>query len=104
MTLVLGDTWPVALKPHTCDICCGVIAPGDRYHRQRNIWEGEPCVFKAHGLCDAAYWIKFREQDLYYDETVEFDEIRPLLLRFFALLTHPYKGCGEQVQGGFMCP
>ena len=88
MTLVLDDVWYTAHKNHQCDVCLGTIATGDRYHRQRLIWEGDPGVFKAHALCDAAYWRAWKNLDLFEDECPDFaDEVKPLLLRFFALMS-----------------
>jgi hypothetical protein len=77
----------VARKDHTCDACLGIIASGDRYHRQRSIWEGEPMVYKCHALCDAVYWRMHRERELWDDESLDDSEIREGLLRVFASLS-----------------
>ena len=80
MTLVLEDIHPVARKEHQCNICWGTIAVGDRYHRQRNIWDGEANTFKAHELCSAAWTKAHHDLELWDDETPDWDEdIKPLV-------------------------
>lgn len=83
---VLEDVKPVARKQHRCDVCDGVIGEGDRYHRQRGVWEGEPYTHKAHLLCRAAYVLAMRdlERRADWDEYAEPDEVRPYVERFFA--------------------
>ncbi len=88
MTVLLADDWHIARKAHQCDVCFGTIAEGDRYRRQRMIYDGDPGVFKAHALCDAVYWVAWRELELFDDEQPDFhDDIKPRLLRFFALVS-----------------
>lgn len=50
MTL-LEDTTYTARKIHACDSCGRRIVPGETYHRQRSIYEGEPQTYKAHADC-----------------------------------------------------
>ena len=65
----------------------GVIAAGDRYNCQRNVYDGRCYTFKAHGLCDAAYWIAHREAGLCEDDWCDWsDSVEPLVLSFFAAL------------------
>ncbi len=49
--IVVANTTQVARIPHRCSECGGLIKPGETYHRQRNIFEGEPYVWKAHPEC-----------------------------------------------------
>ncbi len=51
MATLLEDTEYTARKHHFCDSCCGRIEPGQRYQRQRIIWDGEPGTYKAHADC-----------------------------------------------------
>lgn len=86
MTL-LEDVWHVARKDHQCNVCWGTIGEGDRYLRQRSIYDGEPQTFKAHALCDAAYWQAHRTLGLYGDDAPDWqEEIRPLVEGFLAHL------------------
>lgn len=87
--LVLDDQRHVARKDHRCDVCLGVIAAGDRYHRQRNIGDDGPYTFKAHLLCDTAYWLATKQLGLRsdWDEYPDVsDEVLPLVQRFFVNL------------------
>jgi predicted RNA-binding Zn-ribbon protein involved in translation (DUF1610 family) len=52
--IVVADTTQVARIPHRCSECGGLIKPGETYHRQRNIFEREPYVSKAHPECSDA--------------------------------------------------
>ncbi len=90
---VLSDERPVARKDHHCNACEGTIPEGDRYHRQ-HIVNDYLYVYKSHALCDAAYWIAFRELDLIdcEEESVEPDEVRAVVLRFFQFLATPNIG------------
>lgn len=84
---ILGATWHTARKQHGCDVCGGIIGVGDRYHRQRSIYDGEPQTFKAHGLCDVAYWRAHRDLDLYDDESPDWTEdIKPLIAAMLTLV------------------
>ena len=49
--IVVANTTQVARIPHRCSECGGLIKPGETYHRQRNIFEREPYVSKAHPEC-----------------------------------------------------
>ena len=51
---ILSDTEHTARAAHHCGLCHRPIAVGDRYHRQRGIWEGEPYTFKSHVECRVA--------------------------------------------------
>lgn len=53
MTILLGETQPVARTSHRCNLCNRVIHPGETYLRQRCI-DGDPYVFKGCGHCLAA--------------------------------------------------
>lgn len=84
---VLDDVWPVARKEHRCDVCMGVIAAGDRYRRQRNV-DDDVYTFKAHALCDAAYWVAYKEAGCWDDEGPDWsDYIKPAIERFFKAVT-----------------
>jgi hypothetical protein len=88
MATLIENAWPVARTTHRCDVCSGFIGAGERYNRQRFVWDGEPGTYKAHALCDAAYWIAWRELELFDDESPDFDaDVRPLLEAFFMSLT-----------------
>ena len=85
MSILLDDKWFTARKQHSCDVCFEPITVGERYRRQRVIYEGDPGVFKVHALCDEAYWIAYRELGLMGDETPDFQEdIQPILERLRA--------------------
>jgi len=65
-------------------VCLGTIGIGDRYRRQRIVDGGDAWVWKAHGLCDAAYVRAWHEFGPLYDETLDFaEEVRPYLIEFF---------------------
>lgn len=83
--LVLDDKWLTARKEHRCDVCQGVIGTGDRYRRQRNKYD-DIYTFKAHALCDAAYWIRYRETGAWEEDQMDWteDDIGGLVLGFFA--------------------
>ncbi len=49
--IILEDARPVARKEHRCDECRRVIQPGEQYHRQRNIGEDGPYVWKCCRQC-----------------------------------------------------
>lgn len=51
MPLVLGDETPTARKEHRCQLCERTIRPGEKYHRQRNIGDDGPYVFKNCAHC-----------------------------------------------------
>lgn len=86
---VLSSDWHVARKPHWCDACLGVIAPGDRYLRQRCIGD-DPYTFKSHALCDAAYWHAYREMELWDDDSPDpFEDIRPRVAVAFSFAFWP---------------
>lgn len=86
---VLENATPVARKQHLCDVCLGVIGEGDRYHRQRGIWDEGPYTHKAHALCNAAYWLAMRDlgYDARWEEYAEWSEVRPYVERFFAVVS-----------------
>lgn len=84
--IVLDNTRPVARCCHLCDICGGIIPPGHQYHRQRGIYDGDPYVFKGHGLCVAADRQVRRDLDLDPEEAPDPSEVMPLVSAFFAAL------------------
>lgn len=67
MPILLGDTEHTARKRHFCDSCCGRIEPGQRYRRQRTIWEGEFGIYKAHADCWRASCIVGAESCEWYE-------------------------------------
>lgn len=84
---VLETAWHTARKSHVCGVCCGTIGAGDRYLRQRSIYDGEPQTFKAHSLCEAAYWKAYSDLGLYDNESPDWTEdIRPLVFGALAIL------------------
>ena len=94
MTVVLDDTWQVARKVHGCNACLGRIPTGERYHRQRLVWDGEMSTYKCHAICDAIYWKLYREYELFDDESVEPNQIQDGLLAVFATLSALSEGEG----------
>lgn len=86
MSVLLGETRPVARKAHFCCACLGTIQPGERYVRQRVAAGAEAWVWKAHPLCDMAAWRVARDADLYDEEGPDPDEVREMVGR---LLTVP---------------
>lgn len=91
---MLADDWPVARVEHRCSLCGGVIAPGDRYRRQRYV-DDDPYTLKTHGLCDAAYWVAYREFDYWDDEPVDQGEVELVMMRFFAALAGAVPGADQ---------
>lgn len=82
MSILLDDRRYTAKKQHQCNVCWEPIEPGQRYRRQRSIYDGEPATWKAHQLCDEAYAEAHRKLELYDDETPDFEEdIKPILTR-----------------------
>lgn len=51
---VIASENPVARKEHQCALCGRTIRPGERYNRQRNVWDGDPYVFKS---CAHCHWL-----------------------------------------------
>jgi hypothetical protein len=84
---ILSDEHPTARKTHQCDICGGVIGIGDRYHRQRGIFDGDPYTSKGHHLCVKANGRVRRDLDLVLDESPDPDEVMPLVRQFFDNVT-----------------
>ena len=70
MPPVLDVTNPTARKPHTCDLCGAPITPGEKYERQRCVYDGHmyawltcvPCQEVAHQAWE------------YYADTIDYDE------------------------------
>ena len=86
---------PVARKAHHCDVCFGTIATGDTYTRERNIGDDGAYTFKAHTLCDAAYWKAHSDLGLYSDEEPDWTEdVRPIVEGVFKALA-PQSGESE---------
>lgn len=53
MPLTLADETPTARKEHWCQLCGRIIRLGETYHRQRNIGDDGPYVFKNCRHCEA---------------------------------------------------
>jgi len=51
--LVLSGGWPQARKPHRCYECGRTIDPGERYHRQSFVFEGDFDEVKTCAHCIA---------------------------------------------------
>jgi hypothetical protein len=49
--MLLGENIHVARKRHLCESCMRSINAGERYIRQRGVWEGEAYTWKSHELC-----------------------------------------------------
>lgn len=54
MVTMLSQAEPVARKAHKCKECGREIAPGERYHVDRFIWEGELNTHKVCAHCMVA--------------------------------------------------
>ena len=50
---VIGDTHPVARKPHQCGYCLDIIPPGQRYTRWAWASDGGCSTVRAHIACNA---------------------------------------------------
>lgn len=68
MDTVLGNSEHVARKPHICIECGGRIEPGQKYRRQRGIYDGDPYTYKGHVECSEASLDFVREFGLSWDE------------------------------------
>lgn len=82
--VIISNDTPTARVAHRCEVCGGTVAPGDRYVRQRGVYEGDPYTWKGHALCAAAHFQCRRDLDLYPEEAPEPEEVLPYVLRFFA--------------------
>ena len=71
---LISETTPVAKKAHTCIWCGEPIIPGQRYVRERSVYEGEPQNYKWHAECRADALECIREGD---DEFLPFENDRP---------------------------
>lgn len=87
--ILLADDRPTARKQHRCEVCNGTIAIGERYVRQRGIFDGAAYTWKGHALCATAQIKAHRDLDLPHDEGVEPEEALPYIERFFAVLSSP---------------
>lgn len=55
---MLSEANPIARKEHKCRECWRVIAPGERYHVDRFLWEGKLDTFKVCAHCMVArHWL-----------------------------------------------
>ncbi len=54
MCITLASESPVAKKEHTCDWCGQQILIGEKYHRDRVIFEGQAMTNKFHDECFGA--------------------------------------------------
>lgn len=52
---LLGETFPVARKRHRCIWCGESILPGEKYRRERSVYDGSMQDHKWHVECDAAF-------------------------------------------------
>jgi len=50
---LLTNAWPVARKPHRCELCRRVIDPGEKYNRQSSVYDGRAYTFKSCAHCIA---------------------------------------------------
>jgi hypothetical protein len=50
---ILASDSPKAIKEHECQCCWRTIRPGERYNRQRNVYDGTAYTFKACAHCIA---------------------------------------------------
>lgn len=85
--VLLDEKRPTARKPQRCNACLGTIAVGDQYLRQSVADNGTVGTWKAHALCDAAYWIAHREAGLWEDEEVSPEEVQDVIERFFVAIS-----------------
>lgn len=83
MLLVLGDETPVARKEHVCQLCGRKIRPGEQYHRQRNIGDDGPYVFKNCAHCQAMLprvdydeWFGYTEEEFWEFEPETISDLR----------------------------
>lgn len=51
---LLADSWPIARKPHRCIWCGQQIEAGEKYRRERSVYNGEMQNHAWHPECDEA--------------------------------------------------
>jgi hypothetical protein len=64
------DLTPKAKKEHKCEMCRGVILPGEKYHRQSGKYDGEFFDRKLHNSCNniiTTYCSENGESEFEYD-------------------------------------
>ena len=81
--VTLSERRQIARKPHGCNVCLGIISPGDSYVVQNNADGGEMWQWKAHGLCDKAFHLAWDPAWHDWDDNPSWEEIAPFVLRFF---------------------
>jgi ribosomal protein L24E len=89
--LVLATEHPVARKLHTCQMCSRLIAPGERYTRQRAIGDDGPYVWKECAHCSAMVdlldidWHDYQDEGWGPDAMFEYDPDTVKVMRLKAL-------------------
>lgn len=55
---LLSESWPVARKQHRCIWCGQRIEPGEKYRRERSVYDGAMQDHKWHPECDEQFGIE----------------------------------------------
>lgn len=58
---LLAESFPTARKRHRCIWCGQHIAPGEKYRREKSVYDGEMQDFKWHPECAEAQQEEGRE-------------------------------------------
>jgi hypothetical protein len=71
---LLSESWPIARKQHRCIWCGQHIEPGEKYRRERSVYDGEMQDHKWHPECDADAAVQFRDGE---EEFAPYENERP---------------------------
>ena len=71
---LLSESWPIARKQHRCIWCGQHIEAGEKYRRERSVYDGDMQNHKWHQECNAAAAEYFRQGE---DEFSPHENERP---------------------------
>lgn len=99
--ITLKNVTPTARKEHRCDFCGGVIAIGDKYERQTNIYDNQIYDWICHSECQAVA----HKLDMYNrcdDEGLDCDSFRECINEY--VYEHHYDSDLDDIAKGWQLP